>query len=115
MERCIVMTARRYDFKDEATGRRIEGVTLTYVTGDVEEQQDYRGRSVMSIPAPADVWHQLQALPGVYGVDFKQRPGPKGRPTLQAVGLQFLSDADFGVFDGFSTNGGELASTGLLS
>jgi hypothetical protein len=51
----------------------------------------------------------------VYGVDFKQRPGPKGRPTLQAVGLQFLSDADFGVFDGFSTNGGELASTGRLS
>ncbi len=74
MDRCIVMTARRYDFKDEATGRRIEGVTLTYVTGDVEDQQDYRGRAVMSIPAPADVWHDLQALPGVYAVDFKQPP-----------------------------------------
>ncbi len=37
MERCIVMTARRYDFKDEATGRRIEGFTLSYVVGDVEE------------------------------------------------------------------------------
>lgn len=115
MERCIVMTARRYDFKDEGTGRRVEGVTLTYVTGDVEEQQDYRGRAVMSISAPGELWDKLKALPGVYAVDFKQRPGPKGRPTLQAVGVQFLGDADFAVFDGFVSDGVELTSRGLLS
>jgi hypothetical protein len=114
MERCIVMTARRYDFNDEATGRRVEGVTLSYVVGDVEEQQDYRGRPVMSISAPGEMWSKLRALPGVYAVDFKQRPGPKGRPTLQAVGLQFLGDADFSVFDGFVSDGVELSSSGIL-
>ncbi len=113
MERCIVLTARRYDFKDES-GRRIEGCTLTYVTGDVENQPDYRGRAVMSIPAPTDIWHELQALPGVYAVDFKQRPGPKGRPTLQAVGVQFLAEADFALFDGFSSGSLELTSGGLV-
>ena len=104
MERCIVLTARRYDFKDAETGRRVEGVTLTYLTGDVEVQPDYKGQAVMQIPAPSDVWHQLQAIPGVYGVDFKQRPGPKGRPTLQAVGVDFLSPVDFAVFDGFGSD-----------
>lgn len=100
MDRCVVLTARRYDFKDD-DGRRIEGVTLTYVTGDAETQPDYRGRSVMSIPAPSDVWHQLRSIPGVYAVDFRQRPGPKGRPTLQAVAAEFIADADFSIFEGF--------------
>jgi hypothetical protein len=101
MDRCIVLTARRYDFKDDE-GRRIEGVTLTYLTGDPESQPDYRGRSVMSIPAPSEIWHQLAAIPGVYDVDFRQRPGPKGRPVLQAVGTAFIAEADFSVFDGFA-------------
>lgn len=101
MDRCIVMTARRYDFNDQATGRRVEGVTLTYVTGDIEQQPDYRGYPVLQISAPMGVWPELRALPGVYAVEFRQRPGPKGRPTLQAVNLKFLAGADFEVFDGF--------------
>ena len=103
MERCIVLTARRYDFKDDE-GKRIEGVTLTYLTGDAESQPDYRGRAVMSVPAPMEMWHQLTAIPGVYGIDFRQRPGPKGRPVLTAVGADFIADADFDVFDGFATD-----------
>jgi hypothetical protein len=103
MERCIVLTARRYDFKDADTGRRVEGVTLTYLTGDAEAQPDYRGQAVMQIPAPSEIWHQLAAIPGVYAIDFKQRPGPKGRPTLQAVGAEFIAEADFAVFDGFAS------------
>jgi hypothetical protein len=105
MERCIVLTARRYDFKDAESGRRVEGVTLTYLTGDAESQPDYRGQAVMSIPAPIELWHELQAIPGVYGIEFKQRPGPKGRPALQAVGAMFLGEADFAVFDGFVSDG----------
>ena len=103
MERCIVLTASRYDFKDDE-GKRIEGVTLTYLTGEPESQPDYRGRAVMSIPAPMDIWHQLAAIPGVYGIDFRQRPGPKGRPTLQAVGAEFIAEADFAMFDGFASD-----------
>jgi hypothetical protein len=104
MERCIVLTARRYDFKDAETGRRVEGVTLTYLTGDPESQPDYRGQGVMSIPAPSELWHQLQAIPGVYSVDFRQRPGLKGRPALHAVGAEFIAEADFAVFDGFASD-----------
>jgi hypothetical protein len=115
MDRCIVLTARRYDFQDEKTGRRIEGVTLTYLTGEAEEQADYRGQAVMQIPAPADIWHQLPTIPGVYAIDFRQRPGLKGRPTLQAVGAEFLADADFSVFDGFTSRDREVAARELRS
>ena len=104
MERCIVLSARRYDFKDAESGRRVEGVTLSYLTGDPDQQTDFKGLAPMSIPAPSEVWHQLRAVPGVYAVDFRQRPGPKGRPTLQAVGAEFIAEADFALFDGFASD-----------
>jgi hypothetical protein len=92
MQECLLLAARRYDFSDES-GRRIEGVTLTYLTGDIDNASDRRGQVPLSIPAPVAIWHQLQAVPGVYGIDFRQRPGKGGRPTLQAVGLEFLAAA----------------------
>jgi hypothetical protein len=90
MQECLILSARRYDFKDE-DGRRIEGVTLTYLTGDVDREADRRGQAALSIPAPVDVWHQLQAVPGWYQIDFRQRPGKGGRPALQAIGVEFLA------------------------
>lgn len=86
---CLILAARRYDFKDEG-GRRVEGVTLTYLTGDVDDAGDRRGQAPLSIAAPSDVWHDLQAVPGFYRVDFRQRPGKNGRPALQAVGVDFV-------------------------
>lgn len=99
MDRCLLLTARRYDFADSETGRRVVGVTLTYLTGEVEDQADFRGQAPLSIKAPSDVWGQLEAVPGFYGIEFRQRPGPRGRPTLQATGLQFLSGVDFDAVD----------------
>jgi hypothetical protein len=92
MQECLILAARWYDFKDDE-GRRVEGVTLTYLTGDIDDAADRRGQVPLSIPAPVDIWHQLQAVPGVYGIDFRQRPGKGGRPTLQAIGLEFLAAA----------------------
>jgi hypothetical protein len=90
MQNCLVLGARRYDFQDES-GRRVSGVTLTYLTGDLEGEADRRGQASLSIAAPPDVWHQLQAVPGIYDIDFRQRPGKGGRPQLQAVGVHFLA------------------------
>lgn len=103
MERCLLLHARRYDFKDQESGRRVEGVTLTYLTSYVEGGDNQRGQMPLSISAPAEAWHQLRAVPGFYEVDFRQRPGPKGRPTLQATGLHFLSPVEFEVDDQEST------------
>jgi hypothetical protein len=56
MQECLVLSARRYDFKDE-DGRCIEGVILIYFIGDVDWEADRRGQAALSIPAPVDVWH----------------------------------------------------------
>jgi hypothetical protein len=93
MESCLVLSARRYSFKDDA-GKAIDGVTVTYLTGDTEAAEDLRGMQPLSITAPFAIWDQLQPLPGYFGLDFKQRPGPKGKPTLQLVAAKFEQKAE---------------------
>jgi hypothetical protein len=97
LERCVLVSARRYDFTDDA-GKRVAGVSVEYVTGEAQEEQQARGLPVMTINAAPELWPELTALPGVYDVDFKQRPGAKGRPTLQIVSVNLAGALDFGKF-----------------
>lgn len=89
LETCVLLSARRYQFTDDKTGRPVEGVSLTYLTGDVDQTDDQRGMVPLSIAAPLDVFGSLQAVPGFYDMDFKQRAGKGGKPTLQCVSLRF--------------------------
>lgn len=94
METAILLNARRYDFKDETTGRLVQGVTLQYLTADVENNDNDKGCMLFTITAPSEVWGQLQSVPGVYDMEFKQRPGKGGRPTLQCVATKFKAPYD---------------------
>lgn len=89
LETCIILSARRYEFKDDKTGELVKGCSVDYVTGDLANTETQRGAFPLTITAPPDVFGQLQAVPGAYEMDFKQRPGRNGRPTLQLVGLRF--------------------------
>jgi hypothetical protein len=93
METCVLLSARRYDFKDD-TGKQVDGVTLTYITENVETDGDTRGCQPMSVTGTTALWSNLGEVPGVYDLDFKQRPGPKGKPTLQLVGVKFVGSVE---------------------
>ncbi len=93
METCVLLSARKYEFADDK-GRPVQGVTLNYLTDDVEQEPDRRGLSPMTINAPLELWHQLGQVPGVYELDFKQRPGLKGRPQLSVVAAKFRAPLD---------------------
>ncbi len=94
--RCLVLGARRYDFKDDG-GARVEGVTLHYLTADQDGGSDQKGTVPLQVSAPPSVFHQLQEVPGSYEIDFRQRPGRGGKPTLTAAGLTFQGPVSFGV------------------
>lgn len=93
MQTCVLLSARRYDFAG-SDGNQVVGMTLTYLTGDVEESADNRGAAPMSITAPLALYSELGPLPGLYDMDFRQRPGKGGKPTLQCVGVKFRSALD---------------------
>jgi hypothetical protein len=94
MERCALLSARRYSFREDG-GRLVEGVTLVYVTGEREETGDQLGMAPLTVSSGPELFTQLREVPGIYDLDFKQRPGPKGRPTLQVTKLTYVRPLDF--------------------
>jgi hypothetical protein len=93
METCVLLSARRYDFTDDA-GKRVEGVTINYLTGDVDTEPDRRGVAPLTISAPSELFGTLGALPGLYEVEFKQRAGKNNRPTLMLTSAKFRTALD---------------------
>lgn len=95
--RCLVLGARRYSFRDD-DGARVEGATLHYLTLDGEQGSgtDQVGEIPLAVSAPSAVFQELARVPAFYDVDFRQRPGRGGRPTLQASGVSYLGEASIG-------------------
>lgn len=95
--RCLVLAARRYSFKDSETGALVEGAKLHYLTLDGEQDgdTDQRGEVPFEVSIPLAVYEELREVPAFYDVDFRQRPGRGGRPTLQAVGLSYQGEVSF--------------------
>lgn len=97
--RCLVLGARRYSFSDDE-GKRVEGATVHYLTLDSElggiTDHDQVGELPMQVRAPLAVFEDLREAPAYYDLDFRQRPGPRGRPTLQLAGLSYLDAAPIG-------------------
>lgn len=97
MERCCILSARKYAFKDGE--KDIEGANITYVTGEPESTSDYRGLAPLTISGGTEIFGQLSVVPGVYDLEFKQRPGQHGKPTLKVVGINYVMPVDLGCFD----------------
>jgi hypothetical protein len=94
METCLVLSARRYSFKDD-NGQQIDGVTVTYLTDDNQDEGNTRGCIPLSITAPLALWEAIPPLPAFCDMEFRQRPGPKGKPTLTLTQVRYLSDGSF--------------------
>lgn len=96
--KCLVLGARRYSFKDSESGALVEGAKLHYLTLDGEQDgdTDQKGELPFEVSIPLPVYEDLTGVPAFYEVDFRQRPGRGGRPTLQAVGVSHLGPVSFG-------------------
>jgi len=94
MERCLVLAARAYSFTD-AAGKAVEGATLTYVGGTAEAEAGRRGLEPMTVTVSQGLVATLGSLPAVCDLEFRMRPGPKGRPQLSLVSATVLKPVDF--------------------
>lgn len=84
----MILSARRYEFDDEKS-RRIEGTTVTYLADECSDDPMLKGMLPLTITAPVSVFHQLEALPGVYEIDLKMRPGKGGKAAISLVAARF--------------------------
>jgi hypothetical protein len=79
----LVLSAKRYNFKNDE-GEQVAGCTVQYLDleGGISNEPNRRGFEPLTISSTVEAFDQFSALPGFYALDFKQRPGRNGRPTL---------------------------------
>lgn len=86
----ILLSAKPWTMADEKTGELRSGVVVHYSDGIAASSPQERGIFPMKISASADLWGQLQTLPGVYECDLKMRPGRDGKASLTLAGVKFI-------------------------
>ncbi len=99
--RCLVLGARRYNFKDDV-GEQVRFTKLHYLIEDASEgipDEDQVGEPPFEVVGPLELFDSLSPGRGFYDVEFRQTPGRRGRPTLQPVAATYEGPASF-VVDG---------------
>jgi len=88
----LVLHAKTYDFQSDR-GERLSGVKVSYVD-QAEDSPTQKGFPVMTITGDISIMNQISNLPGLYNLDFRQKPNSKGQPTLVLQGAAFSNSVD---------------------
>lgn len=94
MERCLVLSARSYDFEDEGTGRRVKGANVTYLVAWVDNTPEQKGSAYVTSSCTEEAFAQFEQLPAVMDLDLRKRPAAKGKLTETVVGAQLVKPLD---------------------
>ena len=86
----LVIHVRPYSFRDDGN-KLVEGASITYLDLDNEPDEGEKGHPPLTITAPLDVAKDFIQVPGHYEMEFKQRRGAKGRPTISLTGATFAN------------------------
>jgi hypothetical protein len=89
----LVLHVRPYSFKDDS-GRQVEGTTVTYLDVSMEPYGDELGYAPLQLSAPPELGQRFTRVPGFYQLDFRQRRGKGGKPTISLAGATFQGGAD---------------------
>jgi hypothetical protein len=92
MSKFFVLYVRQYDFTEDS-GKRVQGLKMTYLDEPVENTSMAKGRPPMTITSSdISLWSSFSSVPGYYDLEFTMRPDSKGKPTLGLRTARLLSD-----------------------
>lgn len=90
--RAIVLAVTRHAFTGE-DGREVALCKVHYL-GDEYDGKDGRGLGVLNISGGLELWEVFETVPGVYNLEFGQRPGRHGRPVLTLQGAELVESLE---------------------
>lgn len=93
----LVLGVKKYDFQPDR-GERLSGVKVTYVDQS-ENTPTHKGFPVMTVSGPVELFDQFSNLPGLYDLNFRQRPNSKGQPVLVLSSAKFINSVNIFAVD----------------
>lgn len=100
-ENIVVLFANPYDMTDEKTGKRTDGISVSYLYGTSLSPLINADHSLGQRPAKGSVstslWDKFVAAPGLYEGSFEMSIGGNGKPTLKLVDVNWLSNVETNI------------------
>lgn len=81
----LVLHVRPFSFRDDKN-KLVEGASVTYLDPHNDTDEGEKGYAPLTITASLDVVKDFLQVPGHYQMEFRQRRGAKGRPTISLTG-----------------------------
>lgn len=91
----IILHTRKYDFKDDVSGRQVQGIKITYIFNDDLEpfvlDSNEEGYQIANGTLALDKQRNLHEVPGVYEGNFRTVVNAKNQPVQKLVDVKFMS------------------------
>lgn len=92
----LVLGIKGYDFENKENGQHIAGVNVFYLDLLMEDYEpNVRGYTPLKTACTPKVLDKLSVIPGFYKLDFRQKPGAGGKPTLVLADAEFVGKMNF--------------------
>lgn len=85
----LILGARRISF--QGTNGYVDVTKVTYIEGEPEYTGEQKGYLPMTVTADVSVFSSISE-PGIYDVEFRQRPDSKGRPVLTMTNAELIEE-----------------------
>jgi hypothetical protein len=90
----LVISVKKFDFVS-VKGERVQGMQVFYLDDFQSQNGNQKGKEIVKISGPAEVFNDFSHVPGMYRLNFSMRPGSGGKVTVRVQSAQFMSAVDF--------------------
>lgn len=95
VQKALVFYSKPWDFNDEKTGERKQGITIEYVLADnlkpVKNDDGSRGYGYCKESLSLNRLSKITQIPAFYNLQFALKTGAKGKPQIKLDDIDFLS------------------------
>lgn len=85
----LVLCVKNYDFINHETGEHLSGSNVYYLDLLMSDYQEgLKGLAPLKVSCTPRVLEQIKIVPGFYDLNFRQKPGANGKPTLVLADAQ---------------------------
>lgn len=94
MSKVIVTGYRTFSFEDEKSGKKLEGVKVSFLGKHKASSTNEYGHLPLQSTVDLSLLDSFKEVPGIYEAESEMVPGKGNKPTLAIIGFEFIKGVD---------------------
>lgn len=95
MSKVIVTGYKTFSFEDEKTGRKLEGIKVSFLGKNKTSSTNEYGHLPLQSTVAMHLLDCFKEVPGIYELENEMVAGKGNKPTMAITGFEFVKSVDF--------------------